>query len=215
LFRDLLRFRLRAEDPELESVLLHKVADWHLDHGSADAAVECLMSARDWNAALELILARGSEVFERGEMATVIRWLGSIPEPVRADRLEVNLLLALLKGTEGQAAEAEDITRRIRNHPTASRGEAACAQAFLASLAQWRSNHDLSIAMAEEALAMLEDLVDEPMPALMNLGDVQSLKTMTLISGGRAYFLAGTWKRRDNGSRSPWPALVWPIRSGG
>jgi LuxR family maltose regulon positive regulatory protein len=191
LFRDLLRFRLRAEDPELETLLLHRAADWYLDHGRADWAVESLMSARDWDAALELILARGSEVFERGEMATVIRWLGNIPEFVRADRHPVNLLLALLKGMEGQAASAEDMLRRVRTHPTATRGEAACAQAFLASLAQWRANHALTIEMAEDALTMLDDLTDEPMPLVMNLGDVQSLRTMALVSGGRAHFLAG------------------------
>jgi len=191
LFRDLLRFRLRAEDPELRSLLLHRAADWHLDHGDSDAAVECLMSARAWEAALDLILARGSEVFERGEMATVIRWLGNVPESVRAERHQVNLLFAFLKGTEGQAASAEDMLRRIRTDPTASPGEAACAQAFLASLAQWRAQHDLTIQMADEALVMLDHLTEVPMPLVMNLGDVQSLKTMTLVSGGSAQFLAG------------------------
>ncbi len=191
LFRDLLRFRLRAEDPELESLLLHRAATWDLEHDRPDSAVESLMAARDWDAALELILARGSEVFERGEMATVIRWLGNIPEVVRADRHPVSLLLALLKGMEGQAASAEDIVRRVRTHPTASAGEAACAQAFLASLAQWRTNHEMTIEMADEALVMLDDVADEPMPLVMNLGDVQSLRTMVLVSGGRAHFLAG------------------------
>jgi len=192
LFRDLLRFRLRAEDPDLESLLLHKGAAWHLEHGDADLAVECLLTARDWDAALDLIHARGSEIFERGEMATAIRWLSNIPEFVRADQHEVNLLLGFLLGTEGQAAAAEDVTRRVRVDPTASRGEAACAQVFLASLAQFRANHEMSIEMAEEALVMLDDLSDdEPMPAVVNLGDIDSLRTMALISGGRSHFLAG------------------------
>jgi len=192
LFRDLLRFRLRAEDPALEALLLHKAADWHLDRGETDLAVESLIAARDWGAALELILARGSEVFERGEMATAIRWLSKIPESVRADHHEVNLLLGFLLGTEGHAAAAEDIARRVRVDPSASRGEAACAQAFLASLAQFRANHEMSLDMAEEALVMLDDLSDdEPMPAVMILGDVDSLRTMTLVSGGRSHFLAG------------------------
>jgi LuxR family maltose regulon positive regulatory protein len=192
LFRDLLRFQLRAEDPDLESLLLHKAAEWHLDHGGADLAVECLLSARDWDAALNLIHARGSEIFERGEMATAIRWLNNIPESVRAEQHDVNLLLGLLLGTEGQAAAAEDITRRVRVAPSATRGEAACAQAFLATLVQFRANTGLSIAMAEEALAMLDDLSDdEPMPAVMNLADVESLRTMAIVSAGRAHFLAG------------------------
>jgi LuxR family transcriptional regulator, maltose regulon positive regulatory protein len=191
LFRDLLRFRLRAEDPELESLLLHKAASWHLDHGDADLAVECLLSARDWDAALGLIRARGPEVFERGEMATAIRWLSNIPAFVRADQHEVNLLLGLLQGMEGQAAASEDTLRRVRTHPTATRGEAACAQVFLAALCQFRANHEMSIDMAREALVMLDALQDEPMPAVMDLGDVESLRTMAIVSGGRSLFLAG------------------------
>ena len=124
-------------------------------------------------------------------MTTAIRWLSTIPEAARADQHGVNLLLGLLQGMEGQAAAAEDTLRRVRTHPTATPGEAACAQAFLASLSQFRANHTLSIDMAEEALVMLDDLTDEPMPAVMNLGDVESLRTMALGSGGRAHFLAG------------------------
>jgi LuxR family transcriptional regulator, maltose regulon positive regulatory protein len=192
LFRDLLRFRLRAEDPELETLLLHKAAQWHLDRGEADLAVECLLSARDWRAALDLILLRGSEVFERGEMVTVIRWLSSIPDFVRADQHQVNLLLGLLLGTEGQAAASEDVIRRVRVDPSSSPGEAACAQVFLAAMVQFRANHEMSIEMAEEALAMLDDLRDdEPLPAVMKLTDLDSLRTMALASGGRAHFLAG------------------------
>ena len=159
LFRDLLRFRLRAEHPELESLLLHKAADWHLHHGNADLAVESLMSARDWDAALELILARGSEVFERGEMATVIRWLeqhsrARAGRPARGESAPG----LLLRAWRGRPQPPRTSCAACRVHPTASRGEAACAQVFLASLAQFRANHELSIDMAEEALVMLDDL---------------------------------------------------------
>jgi len=191
LFRDLLRFRLRAEDPALESHLLRQAAEWHLDHGGTGAAVECLLSARDWEGALDLILARGSEVFERGEMATVIRWISGIPERVRAARHDVSLLLGLLKGMEGQAAAAENEFRRVVIHPTSSRGQVACAQAFTASLAQWRTNANTSIDAAEEALELLDALGDEALPVVMNLSDKQSLRTMVTISGGRAHFLVG------------------------
>jgi LuxR family maltose regulon positive regulatory protein len=49
----------------------------------------------------------------------------------------------------------------------------------------------MSIDMAREALVMLDALQDEPMPAVMNLGDVESLRTMAMVSGGRSHFLAG------------------------
>lgn len=191
LFRDLLRFRLRAEDPEAEPLLLRQAAQWHLDHGGAGAAIECLLFAREWEGALELIQARGSEVFERGEMATVIRWISAIPEEVRANRHDVSLLLGLLKGMEGQAVAAENEFRRVLVHPTSTRGQVACAMAFTASLAQWRSNASLSIDAATEALELLDGLGDETLPVVMNLSDKESLKSMVWASGGRAHFLVG------------------------
>jgi LuxR family transcriptional regulator, maltose regulon positive regulatory protein len=191
LFRDLLRFRLRAEDPALESVLLGQAAEWHLGHDRAGAAIDCLLAARDWEGALGLILARGSEVFERGEMATVIRWISGVPEEVRAGRHDVSLLLGLLKGMEGQAAAADDEFRRVMVHPTSSRGQVACAHAFTTALVQWRSNAGASIQASEEALELLDGLGDEALPVVMNLSDGQSLRTMVLGSGGRAHFLVG------------------------
>jgi LuxR family maltose regulon positive regulatory protein len=191
LFRDLLRFRLRAEDPEAEPLLLRQAAQWHLDHGGAGAAIECLLFAREWEGALELIQARGSEVFERGEMATVIRWISGIPEAVRGTRHDVSLLLGLLKGMEGQAVAAENEFRRVIVHPTSTRGQAACAQAFTASLAQWRSNASLSIDAATEALELLDGIGDEPLPVVMNLSDKESLRSMVWASGARAHFLLG------------------------
>ena len=191
LFRDLLRFRLRAEDPGAEARLLQRAASWHLGRGEVGWAVEYLLRARSWDAALDLIVAGGSEVFERGEMATVIRWIRSVPQTARSGRRDVSLLLALLTGAEGQAAGAEDIVRRVLADPGASDGERACAQAFLASLAQFRSNPEVSVKAAVTALQMLEALGDSPMPDVLNLADRRSLETMAHVSGGRAHFLAG------------------------
>jgi LuxR family maltose regulon positive regulatory protein len=191
LFRDLLRFRLRAEDPGAEARLLGQAADWHRRRGEASPAVEYLTRAEKWQDALDLIMARGSEVFERGEMATVIRWIGDVPENARSERRDISLLLGILKGAEGQASGAEDVLRRVVADPGASPGERACAQVFLAALAQWRSNPLASIDMAVQAVDMLDGLDHHEIPNLMNLSDPRSLETMALISGGRAHFLAG------------------------
>ena len=132
LFRDLLRFRLQAEDPPAAELLLRRAADWHFDRGRSDAGVECLLRAKDWSGALEVILNSGSGVLERGEMATVIGWIRRIPESARSGRRDVSLLLGALLLTEGQAAEAEDIFRRVTIDPGASPAERACAQCSLA-----------------------------------------------------------------------------------
>ena len=59
----------------------------------------------------------GSEVFEKGEMATVIRWISQVPESARADRPDVSLLLGILMGLEGQTAGAEDFSDAWRPIP--------------------------------------------------------------------------------------------------
>lgn len=216
LFRDLLRFRLRAEDPGAEARLLGQAADWHLRRGEVGPAVEYLTRAERWQDVLDLVLARGSEVFERGEMATVIRWISHVPENARSERRDISLLHGILMGAEGQAAGAEDLLRRVVADPGASPGERACAQVFLASLAQWRPNPDTSIDMAVRALDLLGGVDHDEIPNLMNLSDPQSLETMALISGGRAHFLAGHMEQArewlDRGLTSAGAAYsVWRV----
>ena len=85
LFRDVLRFKLRAEQPGMEARLLSQAASWHLERGDVNFALEYLLRARDWEGALDVIMARGSEIFEKGEMATVIRWINEVPESARSE----------------------------------------------------------------------------------------------------------------------------------
>ena len=143
----MLRFKLRAEQPGAEARLL----EYGRARGTSDGArsspgVEYLLRARNWEAALDVIMGRGSEVFEKGEMATVIRWIcaRSPSRPAREGR-DVSLLLGILKGVEGQAASAEDILGRVATDPGASAGERVCAQVFLAALVQWRPRPEVSI----------------------------------------------------------------------
>jgi LuxR family transcriptional regulator, maltose regulon positive regulatory protein len=191
LFRDLLRFKVRAEEPDLEPRLLNKAASWHLGRGDVSSGLEYLIRARSWKEALDVIMARGSEVFEKGEMATVIRWISQVPESARIERTDVSLLLGILMGVEGQAAGSEDILGRVATHPSSSAGERVCAQVFLASMVQWRPRPEVSVDMAGRALDGLAGLGDARIPVIMNLTHPASLETMAVLSRGRAHFQAG------------------------
>ncbi len=191
LFRDMLRFKLRAEQPGAEARLLNQAALWHLGQGDVSTAVEYLLRAGNWDDALDVIMARGSEVFEKGEMATVIRWISQVPESARADRHDVSLLLGGLMAVEGLAAGAEDILGRLMNDAGSSEGERVCAQVFLATMVQWRSRADVSLDMAIRALDLVEHVGDAQIPAIMNLSHPASLETMAVLSRGRAHFQAG------------------------
>ncbi len=191
LFRDLLRFRLRAEAPGLEPSLLAEAASWHLARGDVGSAVDYLIRARCWDEALDLVMGRGSETFEQGQMATVIRWITAVPETARQNRRDIRLLLAFLKGAEGQSASSEDLLVGVLADPEATPGERACAQTLLATLAQFRSNPEVTVAMAMAALELLDGLDGQPVPVVMNLGDPRALETLALGSCGRGHFLAG------------------------
>ncbi|MEO8906447.1 MAG: AAA family ATPase, partial [Microbacteriaceae bacterium] len=73
LFRDLLRYRLRAEDPTAEARILARAALWHLKRGESGYAIDYFLRARDWDRALAAISPRGAGVFERGDLVAVAR----------------------------------------------------------------------------------------------------------------------------------------------
>jgi LuxR family maltose regulon positive regulatory protein len=202
LFRDMLRFKLRAEHPDVEARLLNQAASWHLQRGEVSSGLEYLLRARNWTDALQVIMARGSDVFERGEMATVTRWISEVPESARMDRCDVSLLLGILMALEGQAAGAEDILGRVAAHAGSSVGERVCAHVFLASMVQWRPRPEISVDMATLALDELDHIGENPFPDIMNLTHPASLETMAVVSRGRAHFQAGdleqarTWLER-------------------
>ena len=194
LFRDLLRYRLRVEDPAAEAPLLRQAADWYLEQGEVSEAVELLLRAREWEKVLQIILSRDSEVFERGQMAMVVRWIEAVPEVIRAGKHRVGLLLAFLKGADGQAAAGEDLARQVMTDPTATDGERLCATALSTLLVQWRPRPETTVGLAVRALDMLDgtaDIEQLQIPSVMGLTDSDSLRTIALVSGGRAHFLAG------------------------
>jgi LuxR family maltose regulon positive regulatory protein len=191
LFRDLLRYHLRAEAPEAERVVLTRAADWHLERGEVNRAVEYLLRAKEWDAALELIRARGSEVYERGEMRTVIRWITELPRSVMPDRLDVTLLLGVLRALEGQMVVAEDLLRRVITHADASAGQRMVAQTVLAARAQWSSHPESSADIAARAVTLLEEHPGTSTPDVLGITDPSSLMTLALLSGGRSQFLSG------------------------
>ena len=191
LFRDLLRYHLRAEEPGAEATLLAGAADWYLARGDVERAVEYLLRAKEWERALTIVRTRGAQVYERGELRTVIRWMTELPDSVVHDRLDLLLLLGLLRGLEGQVVAAADPLRRVVNDPDATISQQLVAHAILACQAWWSPHPESSVDAATRSLSLLEANPGSPTPDLLGLTHYESLMTMTLFSGGRAHFLAG------------------------
>src|SRR6185437_13570668 len=84
LFADLLRARLRAEQPGRIAELHRAAATWCEEHGLADDAVRHALAAGDPDWAARLVERHVGMLLGRGEGTTLRRWLSAVPaESVR------------------------------------------------------------------------------------------------------------------------------------
>jgi LuxR family transcriptional regulator, maltose regulon positive regulatory protein len=86
LFADLLRQDLETAEPELVPELHRRAAAWLRDDGEIPEAVQHALAGSDDATAAELAAEHWSELFNRGQLTTVSRWLDALPpERVRSD----------------------------------------------------------------------------------------------------------------------------------
>lgn len=189
LFRDLLRFRARTEDPEAEPRALRRAAKWHLQRGEMGPAIEYFLRVHDWDQAIDAILMCNLDLFQQIDTAATARHLNSVPESALSDRIDVQLLRAILAATIGGTTIAEDRMRAILASPHITPAQTAYTQTFLASLVHWRARPDVTIEFAERALATIDSFGDPP--ARDHFPDPVILRTIAMMSLGRAYFLTG------------------------
>ncbi|MNZ57867.1 HTH-type transcriptional regulator MalT [compost metagenome] len=82
LFASFLGEELARQHPG-EAAELHRVAArWHLEHGSAEPAIEHLLRAGDIRAAAERLAEHFPSLFEGGRTRLLLRWLEQIPVDV-------------------------------------------------------------------------------------------------------------------------------------
>jgi LuxR family transcriptional regulator, maltose regulon positive regulatory protein len=80
LFADLLRRRLEERQPDLVPELHRRASLWHETHGFPSEAVEHALLAGDPERATRLIEDTAEGTLSRGEVATIRRWIESLPE---------------------------------------------------------------------------------------------------------------------------------------
>jgi len=86
LFGQLLRLELAQRDPTLVPVLHRRAAAWHGQAGNVDEAIHHASAAREFAAAGALIAQQWRTYWLSGRRATVVRWLGRLPdEAITAD----------------------------------------------------------------------------------------------------------------------------------
>jgi LuxR family maltose regulon positive regulatory protein len=165
LFHDFLRARLEIEQPDLVPVLHRRAARWHADAGATNGAIHHALAAEHHDLAAALIGEAYPAMLQRGEVATLRRWVEALPASQR--RSDPVLMLAYawtralsidVAGTEGCLAELQ---RMAETHPDLTpeqrvelRGETATIRTVCAYP---RGDMEATIEYAEQALAQLPE----------------------------------------------------------
>lgn len=80
MLREVLRDRLRAQDPAAEPVLHRRAADWYRAHGDLERAGEHAVATRDPHVAGDLLWEHVPFFIAQGRNGTTQRWLASFPD---------------------------------------------------------------------------------------------------------------------------------------
>ena len=130
LFAELLRYQLKAEDPSAARTLHGRAARWLLEHGRAEESIEHLLRAGEHDQAFTEISHLGHRFFERGESATLVRWLSAIQgeNSTPPARVVISLLAAQIAADLPDAAA--ETHRQLVRRPDLTAGERATADAL-------------------------------------------------------------------------------------
>jgi LuxR family maltose regulon positive regulatory protein len=159
LFRAFLCARLDRELPSAVAELHRRASRWCAHNQLVPDAVEHVLAGGEAERAAELIERSATAVIERGEYATLHRWLEQIPDVVLEARSALCLWAAWAALLTGEVERIEPLLGRAERVWLAEAdqhklGELAHLQAHLARL---RHNPAGAIAYAERALAKLPE----------------------------------------------------------
>lgn len=107
LFADLLRHELMRQQPGSVPALHRRAAEWLGSNGAVDEAIRHELAAGDEEAAASLVAEMWRVPFNRGELATVDRWLDDLPETLVRAKPELCLARAWVLMDRGRPREAE------------------------------------------------------------------------------------------------------------
>jgi LuxR family transcriptional regulator, maltose regulon positive regulatory protein len=173
LFADLLRTRLQQAEPDRVLELHRTAAAWYEDHGLVDDAVHHALAAGDAAWAAWLVGRHAQALLERGEGATLHRWLAALPPDVVRSQPKLCLAQAATAILGGRLDEAEALhTQAEHAYHAADPSEPSEAPAagtpsgldnipgmlawLGAELARRRGDADATIQFAQQSLALAD-----------------------------------------------------------
>ena len=191
LFAELLRYQLKAEDPSAAVSLHGRAAQWLMEHGRAEDSIEHFLRAGEHDRAFAEITRLGHRFFERGESATLVRWLTTIKndDPTAAARVIVSLLAAQIAADLPDAAT--ETYRQLVRRPDLTAGERATADALHTTQVFRSLPPEAVVTTADNVLKVLATLEDRDIVDFLGIGGTGSVRVMVEYDAAIARFLQG------------------------
>jgi LuxR family maltose regulon positive regulatory protein len=106
LFAEMLRQRLQRVQPDRVAHLHQRASAWYAQHGLIREAVHHALAAADTAQAARLIEQAFNSFVRRGEIATLQRWIGALPDELVHSNIELSVLQGWLLFVSGKHDEA-------------------------------------------------------------------------------------------------------------
>jgi LuxR family maltose regulon positive regulatory protein len=172
LFAEVLYTLLERDHPNEIDTLHLKAAAWFESEGHPGEAVDHVLRSGDMTQAKELVLKYWDPFFKRGEVATVLRWLSTLPEEMKEDDPFIALPHCWALFLSGQIPSIAPYLERADKAYKRLVGKGSLSgvqQRLVASefsmlrsvLARGRGEHANSVAHAEEATRLMPSEVSE------------------------------------------------------
>jgi LuxR family maltose regulon positive regulatory protein len=157
LFRDLLQQGLRWVYPDRIRVLHRRACTWYARNGRLALAVEHALAAEDFERAADLIEQAAEQILMRSEFATLLNWLGALPDTLLNSRplLCIYLALASLPGKHSLEAVEALLHVALEADPNGSvAGYVAMVRALIAA---YQVDAHRSVELSQRALDLLPE----------------------------------------------------------
>lgn len=157
LFGDLLCHKLHLSYPSEVQSLRRRAASWFEQHGQYAEALRHLLIAEDMERAAALLVTVGPvTLWQRGAVATVMRWLAKLPEHVLNSYPSLLILCAWTKHLTGDSGAIEPLLKRAeaQSLPETLQVEITALRAFVARM---RGELSEAAQLAQTALTALPD----------------------------------------------------------
>jgi LuxR family transcriptional regulator, maltose regulon positive regulatory protein len=117
LFCDLLLYELKGSRPDLLPVLHGRASAWFEREGLFEDAIRHALSAADYERAGALIAHHWFRFAVTGQLASLERWLGALPEHLRSRDAPLVLVQAWMCAIYGHRAESEHLLQLAESLP--------------------------------------------------------------------------------------------------